>query len=64
MQHQLRTIAPGLSILTPFIPAPLAVQQFCTCGEHLSLEMERDLGTCVDCQAEAAGVTNRMGTVQ
>lgn len=39
----------------PFLPPP---PPRCACGEALTLEMERDCGTCVDCQAEAAGVSN------
>lgn len=32
----------------------LAVPSYCSCGERLELEMERDEGVCVNCMAEAA----------
>lgn len=64
MHHQVCTISPHRAILAPFFcspPDPVGVQapEVCACGEPLDLEMERDLGECVCCQAEAAGVTNR-----
>lgn len=59
MQHQVCTIAPGLATLAPFLLAPTPVER-CACGEALSLEMERDCGVCVDCQAEAAGVNHQV----
>jgi len=64
MHHQVCTIAPTRAILAPFfcsLPDPVAVQapEVCACGEPLDLEMERDLGECANCQAEAAGVSNR-----
>ena len=47
----------------PFLPPPspvsVAAPSVCACGAALTLEMERDLGECVDCSAEAAGVSNR-----
>ncbi len=54
MQHQVCTLAPGLATLAPFFCTP---PQTCACGEPITLEMERDLGVCLDCQAEAAGVS-------
>lgn len=43
------------------LPAPKARHpepnpELCPCGEPLTLEMERDVALCVDCQAEAAGM--------
>lgn len=65
MHHQVCTIAPARAILAPFLPSlpppatfPDLASRFCPCGGRLDLEMERDLGLCVDCQAEAAGVSH------
>ena len=43
----------------PFLPAPgdASAPQLCVCGEPLSLEIERDHGHCVNCQAAATLVT-------
>lgn len=43
------------SNLIPFIPMPHPAEfRLCACGEPLTLEMEHDEGTCVECQARAA----------
>jgi len=47
----------------PFLTGPgpqvaVLAPERCACGEPLDLEMERDLGQCCNCQAEAAGVSN------
>lgn len=51
--------------MIPFIPSPSPGLvppsprlELCACGEPLELEMERDEGLCVDCQAERAGCSN------
>lgn len=37
-------------------PEPPEHEDRCkVCGSHLTLEMERDSETCVNCQCEAAG---------
>ena len=36
------------------IPSPRVEAKHCACGELLTLEMEFDLGYCVDCQADMA----------
>jgi hypothetical protein len=59
MHHRVCTLAPQLATLAPFMPVAPAR---CGCGQLLDLEMERDCGTCVDCQAEAAGLCH--GSVQ
>ena len=37
-----------------FLPPAPPEPRFCECGERLVMEMETDIGICVDCQAEAA----------
>ena len=55
------TPSPHLATLAPFMPAvdPAAEAGLarCRCGEPLEREMERDCGICVDCQCEAAGLS-------
>jgi hypothetical protein len=51
----------------PFLPPRPVAPARCACGAEITLEMERDLGECCDCMAEAAGVSNRSltaGTVR
>lgn len=64
MHHQVCTISPHRAILAPFLPAPdlismamgVTAPTICACGGALELEMERDLGECVNCQAMAVGM--------
>ena len=66
MHHGVCTLAPARAILAPFLPSlplttlpdPDLASRFCLCGARMDMEMERDLGLCVDCQAEAAGVSH------
>lgn len=38
---------------TPFLPVPYEPER-CSCGNRLTMEMEHDKGTCVQCQFEIA----------
>lgn len=65
MHHQVCTISPHRAILAPFLPVPdlnpalaVAVPTVCLCGGAIDMEMERELGMCVNCQAEAAGLSH------
>lgn len=53
MHHQVCTISPHRAILAPFLPAPTPpmVTRRCACGEPLTMEMELDVNSCVECQA-------------
>ena len=63
MQYQVCTRAQDHASQGPFVYVPpdpmVSAPEFCACGSALEMEMERDLGECVDCQAEAAGLSNR-----
>lgn len=55
MQNQVSTLPVPGATAPPFLPAPTqAMAPRCTCGDRLVLEMERDCGLCVECQARAA----------
>ncbi len=64
MHHQVCTVSPTLARAwaspgaVPFLPPPnpaaVTAPTVCACGEPLTMEMERDLGECVECQFRAA----------
>lgn len=64
MHHPVCTLSPHRAILAPFLPSPTPgpdtppPPEFCACGEPLTREMERDEACCVECLAEAAGVSH------
>jgi hypothetical protein len=66
MRHQVCTVSPALARvraiaeeLAPFLPAApdpnsVTTPKTCACGADLTMEMEKDLGECVDCGYKAA----------
>lgn len=65
MRFQVCTVSPALArawdaarARIPFLPAPdpttVTAPKVCACGAALEMEMEKDLGECVDCGYKAA----------
>lgn len=64
MRFPVCTVSPALARVwardkVPFLPAPpdptaVTAPKVCACGAALEMEMEKDLGECVDCDYEAA----------